>query len=265
MEMRTVLAIAASDPSAGAGAQQDLKTITALGHYGLTALTALTAQNTRGVSGVSPVPAPFFRAQLAALLADIPVDAVKIGVVPTRAIAVEIARALSPLRVPVVLDPVIASTSGWRFMRDEGVLDCLVRRLFPLCTLVTPNIPEAARLLGQGRTARPADMGRTLARRHGTAFLVKGGHTSGPESTDLLCTPDGEVRAFASPRVRTRNLHGTGCTLSSAIAALLAQGLPLAESVGRAKALTLRGIERGRGLRVGSGNGPLWLFPAPGE
>ncbi|MCD8265713.1 MAG: bifunctional hydroxymethylpyrimidine kinase/phosphomethylpyrimidine kinase [Prevotellaceae bacterium] len=254
--MRTILTIAASDCSAGAGIQQDLKTITALGHYGATAITALTAQNTCGVRDVMEVPAPFFRRQLEALVEDLSIDAVKIGVVPNREIAEAVSETVERLGVPAVLDPVLASTSGWQFL-DETCIEYIKERLIPLCTLVTPNIPEALRLLGS--KALTSDTGRQLARRFGTSFLLKGGHGEGTDAVDWLFTKDGEALPYSLPRVDTHNLHGTGCTLSSAIATLLATGLSLTESVRLAKLKTQEGIRRGKGLSIGKGNGPLWL------
>ncbi len=254
--MRTILTIAASDCSAGAGIQQDLKTITSLGHYGATALTALTAQNTCGVLDVMEVPTPFFRRQLEALEEDLSIDAVKIGVVPNREIAEAVRETVERLGVPTVLDPVLASTSGWQFL-DEACVDYLKQRLFPLCTLVTPNLPEALRLLGE--EALTEETGKRLVSRFGTSFLLKGGHREGTVAVDWLFTKDGEALPFSLPRIETHNLHGTGCTLSSAIATLLATGLSLRESVRLAKLKTQEGIRRGKGLSIGKGNGPLWL------
>ncbi len=256
--MKTILTIAASDPSSGAGIQQDLKTITALGHYGVTAITALTAQNTQGVTDVMDVKTDFFRSQLDALLCDVSVDAVKLGVIPNKEIAQVIASALGQMSVPVVLDPVLASTSGWRFLNYDCV-DYIKEKLFPLSTLVTPNIPEAASLLGEATL--PQDAGEELVRRFRTSFLIKGGHANGENVIDTLYSTEGKRYGFTSSRIQTRNLHGTGCTLSSAIATLLATGMSLYESVAQAKRFTEEGIRNGRNLSIGSGNGPLWLFP----
>ncbi len=255
--MKTILTIAASDTSAGAGIQQDLKTITSLGHYAVTAITALTAQNTCGVVQVMDVPTNFFRAQLDALFADITIDSVKIGVIPNREIAEETAAFIDKLRVPVVLDPVLSSTSGWQFL-DDSCVEYIKESLIPLCTLVTPNIPEALRLLGIDTFS--SDIGTLLTERFRTSFLVKGGHADGKEAVDTLYTTDGKVCEYSSPRIQTSNLHGTGCTLSSAIATFLATGLPLSDSVRLAKEATQNGIIRGRNLQIGNGNGPLWMF-----
>ncbi|MCD8304008.1 MAG: bifunctional hydroxymethylpyrimidine kinase/phosphomethylpyrimidine kinase [Prevotellaceae bacterium] len=256
LRVKTILTIAASDCSAGAGIQQDLKTITSLGHYGATAITALTAQNTCGVTDVMVVPTPFFRRQLEALAEDLSIDAVKIGVVPNRGIAEAVRETVRRLGVPTVLDPVLVSTSGWQFL-DEACIEYIKERLFPLCTLVTPNLPEALRLLGE--EALTEDTGKQLVRRFGTSFLLKGGHREGAEAVDWLFTKEGEALSYSLPRIETHNLHGTGCTLSSAIATLLATGLPLTESVRLGKLKTQEGIRRGKDLSIGKGNGPLWL------
>lgn len=257
--MKTILTIAGSDTSAGAGIQQDLKTITALGHYAVTVPTALTAQNTVGVQRVMAVPDDMLRAQLDSVLSDISVAAVKIGMIPNGQSARIITAAVSQLRVPVVCDPVMLSTSGTQLMADECI-DYIMQTLFPLCTLVTPNLPEALRLSGLPAGSDAEAMGRRLVSMCGTAFLLKGGHAEGRLMRDILYCPDGERHEYCSPRIDSPNLHGTGCTLSSAVAALLAEGRSLPEAVAGAKALIDKGIAGGRALRIGRGNGPLWLF-----
>ena len=257
--MKTILTIAGSDTSAGAGIQQDLKTITALGHYAVTVPTALTAQNTVGVQRVMAVPDDMLRAQLDSVLSDISVAAVKIGMIPNAQSARIITAAVSQLRVPVVCDPVMLSTSGTQLMADECI-DYIMQTLFPLCTLVTPNLPEALRLSGLPAGSDAEAMGRRLVSMCGTAFLLKGGHAEGRLMRDILYCPDGERHEYCSPRIDSPNLHGTGCTLSSAVAALLAEGRSLPEAVAGAKALIEKGIAGGRALRIGRGNGPLWLF-----
>lgn len=257
--MKTILTIAGSDTSAGAGIQQDLKTITALGHYAVTVPTALTAQNTVGVQRVMAVPDDMLRAQLDSVLSDISVAAVKIGMIPNGESARVITTAISQLRVPVVCDPVMLSTSGTQLMADECI-DYIMQTLFPLCTLVTPNLPEALRLSGLPAGSDAEAMGRRLVSMCGTAFLLKGGHAEGRLMRDILYCPDGERHEYCSPRIDSPNLHGTGCTLSSAVAALLAEGRSLPEAVAGAKALIDKGIAGGRALRIGRGNGPLWLF-----
>lgn len=257
--MKTILTIAGSDTSAGAGIQQDLKTITALGHYAVTVPTALTAQNTVGVQRVMAVPDDMLRAQLDSVLSDISVAAVKIGMIPNGESARIITAAVSQLRVPVVCDPVMLSTSGTQLMADECI-DYIMQTLFPLCTLITPNLPEALRLSGLPAGSDAEAMGRRLVSMCGTAFLLKGGHAEGRLMRDILYCPDGERHEYCSPRIDSPNLHGTGCTLSSAVAALLAEGRSLPEAVAGAKALIDKGIAGGRALRIGRGNGPLWLF-----
>lgn len=257
--MKTILTIAGSDTSAGAGIQQDLKTITALGHYAVTVPTALTAQNTVGVQRVMAVPDDMLRAQLDSVLSDISVAAVKIGMIPNAQSARVITATVSQLRVPVVCDPVMLSTSGTQLMADECI-DYIMQTLFPLCTLVTPNLPEALRLSGLPAGSDAEAMGRRLVSMCGTAFLLKGGHAEGRLMRDILYCPDGERHEYCSPRIDSPNLHGTGCTLSSAVAALLAEGRSLPEAVAGAKALIDKGIAGGRALRIGRGNGPLWLF-----
>lgn len=257
--MKTILTIAGSDTSAGAGIQQDLKTITALGHYAVTVPTALTAQNTVGVQRVMAVPDDMLRAQLDSVLSDISVAAVKIGMIPNAQSVRIITAAVSQLRVPVVCDPVMLSTSGTQLMADECI-DYIMQTLFPLCTLITPNLPEALRLSGLPAGSDAEAMGRRLVSMCGTAFLLKGGHAEGRLMRDILYCPDGERHEYCSPRIDSPNLHGTGCTLSSAVAALLAEGRSLPEAVAGAKALIDKGIAGGRALRIGRGNGPLWLF-----
>jgi hydroxymethylpyrimidine/phosphomethylpyrimidine kinase len=254
-----VLSIAGSDPSGGAGVQADLKTFAALGCYGMAAITALTAQNTRGVRAVHVPPAEFVAAEIDMIFEDVTVDAVKIGMVANPEIARAIAGRLAHWRPErVVLDPVLVATSG-DSLGSDGVAEALIAGLLPLATVVTPNIPEACALVGRPLAAGLDDMraaGEALLARGARAVLVKGGHAEGTEAIDLLVTPEG-VRSFAAPRVATRNTHGTGCTLSSAIAALLAQGHELAEAVSRAKSYISGALAAADRLSVGSGHGPL--------
>ncbi len=238
------MTIAGSDSCAGAGIQQDLKTVTSLGHYCATVVTAVTAQNTVGVQGVMPVPKDMVKAQLQAVLTDLDVSAVKTGMIPNRDCAEAVVEALQDVRCPIVCDPVMISTSGTRLM-TEDCIDYVRRNLFPLCTLVTPNIPEAEYL---------GDMSNC------NAVLLKGGHVDGDVMTDRLNLNDGGMFEFSSPRINTGNLHGTGCTLSSAIATYLAEGKPLLEAVRLGKEVIDRGLNGGKNLHIGNGNGPLWLF-----
>lgn len=257
--MKTILTIAGSDTSAGAGIQQDLKTITSLGHYAVTVPTALTAQNTTGVKMVMTVPQEMLRAQLDAVLDDISVAAVKIGMIPDVTSARIIVAAIRQLDVPTVCDPVMLSTSGTQLMSDECI-DYITNALLPLCTLVTPNIPEALRLANVTDKQDSDTIGQKLVSLLHTAVLIKGGHAEGDEMRDTLYCTDGTTHRYCSPRIATTNLHGTGCTMSSAIATLLAEGIPLTEAVQGAKAVIDKGIAAGRTLRIGKGNGPLWLF-----
>ena len=261
--MDIVLSIAGSDSSAGAGIQQDLKSVTAMGCYGATVITAITSQNTLGVHHVMPLPPAVVRSQLHAVLDDLPVRAIKTGQIPTRDVAECIVHVLrhhpAAAGVPVVCDPVMVSTSGRQLMNPDCV-GYLSDALFPLCTLVTPNLPETEALIGK-KMSMPHDLqqaGAQLCQRYHTAFLLKGGHADGDDMADWLFTPAGDVSCFHSPKIHSTNLHGTGCTLSSAIAAALAQGHPLGTAVERAKQLVTRAIVRGQHLNVGHGNGPLW-------
>ena len=262
--MEIVVSIAGSDPSAGAGIQQDLKTITATGCYGATVITALTAQNTMGVSDVMAVSPSFVAAQLKAVLEDFHVKAVKIGMIPTSEVAESIVEILqgyaSTGQIPIVYDPVMVSTSGHRLMENDCV-DYVSRSLFPLCTLVTPNLHEA-QVLAKTTLKSITDIrtaGKWLVNHYQSAFLLKGGHddTSASVSTDHLFCTDGKAFDYSSPRLLTRNLHGTGCTLSSAIAAHLAMGATLPKAVAAAKSFVDLVISRSVGHHIGHGNGPL--------
>lgn len=260
-----VLSIAGSDSGGGAGIQADLKTFAAFGCYGMTAITAITAQNTLGVSGIHGVPADMLKAQLVAVLDDIGVDAVKIGMLHAPDIVRTVAWALKHYRVErVVLDPVMVATSGDRLIAPDTV-QVLVDELFPLATVITPNLDEAALLLG--RPIHHADelegAARDLLAMGTPAVLLKGGHLPGDEVTDLLVTGAGTVQRLTSPRLQSRNTHGTGCTLSSAIAAQLALGEPLDRAVAIARAYILQAIAQGSDVYTGAGHGPLNHGHAP--
>ena len=262
-----VLTIAGSDPSAGAGIQQDLKTITNCGCYGATVITALTSQNTLGVQGVMPVPAEVVESQLRSVFSDLRVSAVKIGMIPNLDVARVIVKVLEEERqksvLPIVCDPVMVSTSGRQLM-DPDCVDYVVRHLFPLCTLVTPNIPELDYLQSHTSLFRLPSTTNFQSSQSSIfnfqfSILRKGGHAEGDTMTDTLYIPtEGLEQSFSSPRISTRNLHGTGCTLSSAIASYLAKGCTLPQAVEAAKAYITRAIEGGRDLHIGHGNGPLW-------
>ena len=245
--MEVVLTIAGSDSSAGAGIQQDLKTITAHGCYGATVITSITSQNTLGVQAALAVPAGAVASQISAVLSDLEPAAIKIGMIPNKAVAEAIVDELKPYllqhRVPVVYDPVMVSTSGFDLMQPDAI-QYITTQLFPLCTLITPNLPEAKRL------------GDSLSH---NAYLLKGGHAEGDVMTDVLYLPDGTQTEYSTPRITTRNLHGTGCTLSSAIASQLALGCNLQEAVCRAKAFVTAAIRRSVNISIGHKNGPLLL------
>jgi hydroxymethylpyrimidine/phosphomethylpyrimidine kinase len=254
----TVLTIAGSDSSAGAGLQADARTIQALGGYAVCAVTAVTAQGGRGVRSWQPVPARLVRDQIAAVLEPCAVAAIKTGLLPNAAVVRAVVRALGARpRIPWVVDPVIGSTSGTRFLSPEG-LAALKQELLPGAALVTPNWPEAEALVGRPvRTDRQAEeAARRLSGEHGCAALVKGGHGAGRVCRDWLATPEGRLTAFTGPRIATGNTHGTGCVLSAAIAFHLARGAALPEAVTRARAFLLRALRAGRTLHWRIGAGP---------
>ncbi len=260
MTIRNVLSIAGSDPSGGAGIQADLKAFAARGTYGMAALTALTAQNTHGVSGVHAVPAAFVASQIGAIFEDIRVDAVKIGMIANAEIAEAVGEVLRPYSdtVPIVLDPVMIAKGGSPLLAPDAV-DAVRRSLMPLASLVTPNLPEAAALLGEAaaitREAMAKQAGR-LRRLGPRAVLVKGGHLEEEDSPDVLSTASGH-QWFEGRRVATSNTHGTGCTLSSSIAAELAKGASVETAVAIAKAYLSNAIAASDDLNVGSGHGPV--------
>ncbi|MBO0765793.1 MAG: bifunctional hydroxymethylpyrimidine kinase/phosphomethylpyrimidine kinase, partial [Hyphomicrobiaceae bacterium] len=232
------LTIAGSDSSGGAGIQADLKTFCAFGVYGASVVTALTAQNTRGVQGVERVRATFLAAQLESVLSDLDVRAIKTGMLADAAIVETVARRLRALpEVPLVVDPVMVATSGDVLIAPDAI-GAIRSALAPLATLMTPNLEEAALLLGTGKAqggAEMRDQARALLALGCRAVLVKGGHGIGADAVDVLAHAAGS-ETFASPRIDTPHSHGTGCTLSAAITALIAQGVPLADAVRRAKA-----------------------------
>lgn len=256
------LTIAGSDSSGGAGIQADLKSFAALGVYGASAITALTAQNTTGVSGIHPVPAAFVAAQIDAVFSDLDVAAVKIGMVAQAETIAAIADGLkrwAPRHI--VLDPVMVATSGDRLLAAEAV-DALRTKLFPLASLITPNLPEAAALLNEPVAESEADVERQGKRLLATgcrAVLVKGGHGHGAESIDYLIDGARSI-ALSAPRIATSNTHGTGCSLSSAIAAGLAKGEALETAVRNAKAWITDAIAQADRFAVGHGHGPVHHF-----
>jgi len=259
-----VLSIAGSDPSGGAGIQADLKAISANRGYAMAALTALTAQNTQGVSGVHLVPPGFVAAQIDAVFADIRVDAVKIGMIATAEIAIAVAGALARHAPPaVVLDPVMVAKGGASLLAADAVA-ALRTHLLPLATVVTPNLPELAALTGEpeatGREAMAAQAARLLSRGP-RAVLAKGGHLAGGASPDALVTAAG-VTWLEGPRHQTRNTHGTGCTLSAALATQIARGLDLPDAARAAKDYVAGAIAAAGRLSVGHGHGPTHHFHA---
>ncbi|WP_019374385.1 bifunctional hydroxymethylpyrimidine kinase/phosphomethylpyrimidine kinase, partial [Melaminivora alkalimesophila] len=260
-----VLSIAGSDSGGGAGIQADLKTFAALGCYGMTAITAITAQNTRGVSAIHGVPPEMLRAQIDAVAEDIGADAVKIGMLHSPEVVQVVADAIRRHGLPnVVLDPVMVATSGDRLIAEETVA-VLVRELFPIAALVTPNLDEAGWLIGRPITQEAeldaaADELLALGAR---GVLLKGGHLPGERVVDVLALPGAAHEPLAAARIATHNGHGTGCTLSSAIAAQLALGEPLPEAVRSARRYILGAIAAGADVHTGHGHGPLNHGHAP--
>jgi hydroxymethylpyrimidine/phosphomethylpyrimidine kinase len=256
------LSIAGSDPSGGAGIQADLKTFSALGVYGAAAVTALTAQNTRGVAAVHELPAAFVAAEIDALFGDLRIDAVKIGMLGTADVAATVADRLGHHGARnIVLDPVMVSTSGARLLAEDAI-DIVRRRLLPLADLLTPNLPEAAVLLGERMPASVAEMESAIRRLHALgprAVLLKGGHLPGKSSPDLFF--DGaDLVELPAARLAARSTHGTGCALSAAIAARLARGDDRLAACRAAKVYVTAAIAAGDRLSVGHGRGPLHHF-----
>jgi hydroxymethylpyrimidine/phosphomethylpyrimidine kinase len=261
MRVPIALTIAGSDSGGGAGIQADLKTFAALGVYGASVLTALTAQNTKEVRGIHEVPAQFITEQMDAVFSDLDIAAVKIGMLGNAAAITAVTAGLERHRARnVVLDTVMAASSGAKLLRDDAL--SALRTLMARARLVTPNLPEAAALLGEEEAHDEktiyAQAQKLLALGVG-AVLIKGGHGIGPESVDLLVEPDSSTR-FAMPRIQTRNSHGGGCTLASAIAAGLAKNLALVDAVREAKAYVTQAIKAADRLEIGSGPGPLHHF-----
>lgn len=258
-EFPRVLSIAGSDSGGGAGIQADLKTIFALGCFGMTAITALTAQNTQGVRAIHGVPPDMLRDQIDAVVDDIGVHAVKIGMLHAPEIVMTVAQAIDRHKLPnVVLDPVMVATSG-AVLIDSPAIAVLVRELFGRAQLVTPNLDEASLLVGRTLSTE-ADMesaGRELLSSGARAVLVKGGHLQGDSVSDLLLTREGALHWMRAPRIATANTHGTGCTLSSAIASHLALGATLLDAVQGARAYVRGALESGARVRTGQGSGPL--------
>ncbi|MDZ4792204.1 MAG: bifunctional hydroxymethylpyrimidine kinase/phosphomethylpyrimidine kinase [Hyphomicrobiales bacterium] len=262
MTVPIALTIAGSDSSGGAGIQADLKTFSALGVYGATVITALTAQNTRGVIAINTSPPDFILAQMEAVFTDLDVRAVKIGMLANEDAIDAVAKGLELwCNAPIVLDPVMMSTTGAPLL-EKGAEMALLTKLLPIATIITPNLPEAAKLLGAAIAVDEAMMARQaelLIAFGSKAVLLKGGHAQTAEAVDIYCNGEQTFR-LAAARIATRNTHGTGCTLSSAIAAFLARGAPLSEAVSKAKTYLTEALAHAGGIKVGSGSGPVHHF-----
>lgn len=261
-----ILTIAGSDCSGGAGIQADIKTISALGAYAASAITAITVQNTLGVTGIHPVPPEYVKGQIEAVMTDIRPQAVKIGMINDVKIVEVIADAIQKFRPRfVVFDPVMVSTSGCKLIEDDAIT-ALTTRLMPLATLITPNLSEAQVLTGITVNDRQSMQAaaQELLKLGSQAVLVKGGHLEGGRMYDLLqVRNESEPHLFAADKVNSSNTHGTGCTLSSAIATYLALGSPLVTAVEKAKQYVWQGILTGKDVHIGEGHGPLNHFHSP--
>ena len=256
------LTIAGSDSGGGAGIQADLKAMSALGVYGASVITAVTAQNTRAVTAVEGISLDVIAAQIDAVLDDLEVGAIKIGMLATPDIIETVARALQRYDGPVVLDPVMVAKSGDALLQDDAVAT-LRTVLLPCATILTPNLPEAARLLGAAEAADQGEMiaqGKALAALGAEAVLMKGGHGTDVVCTDVLLDTETVLAELTAPRVNTKNTHGTGCTLSSAIAAGLAKGLCPVDAVTEAHSYLQGAIRAADRLTIGSGHGPVHHF-----
>jgi len=256
------LTIAGSDSGGGAGIQADLKAFAALGVFGCSAITSLTAQNTQGVQGVLPIAPDFVKAQIQSVLSDINVGAIKTGMLATSDIITAVAQLLSQYpQIPLVLDPVMVATSGDRLLAEEAI-EVLIKQFIPRATLLTPNLLEAAALLNRKVATSLEEMqqqAEQLLSLGANAVLMKGGHGSGKESTDLLLGREG-CELFNAERIATKNTHGTGCTLASAIAAGLAKKLSLRDAVAEAKHYLHHALVNANRLTIGQGSGPVHHF-----
>ena len=256
-----VMTIAGSDSSGGAGIQADIKAISALRGFAASTITAVTAQNTLGVSAITPLAPEMIESQAVAVFDDMGVSAVKIGMVHNSEVVEAVARVIEQYRPQyVVCDPVMVATSGAKLIEDSTI-DTLVTRLFPLSTLITPNLQEAAVLAGEAIVSveQMVVAAQRLSHQYSTAVLIKGGHLVDGIMCDVLCS-ENKIYTFESQKVETKNTHGTGCTLSSAIATLLAHGYSLPSAVSLAKNYVTRAIVAAKDLKLGHGNGALWHF-----
>ncbi|MEM5529292.1 bifunctional hydroxymethylpyrimidine kinase/phosphomethylpyrimidine kinase [Gammaproteobacteria bacterium AS21] len=260
-----VLTVAGSDSGGGAGIQADIKAISATGSYACSVISALTAQNTLGVSAVLPIPADFIEQQFDAIFSDLAIDVVKIGMLGDANTIKTVAKALNKYQAKhIVLDPVMVATSG-DLLLAESAISCLISQLIPLASVITPNIPEALALLGKSAAQAPTNDAQSLALCKELlalgchSVLLKGGHQHGQNSTDYWLSHDSQ-QSFSSPRIDTKNTHGTGCSLSSAIASYLAQGHELATAIGLAKQYITSAIAAADALHIGKGCGPVDHF-----
>ncbi len=256
------LTIAGSDSSGGAGVQADIKAMSANGVFAASVITAITAQSTTSVTAVHEVPADMVAAQMLAVMSDLDVGAIKLGMLFSEKIINAVATGLSAYAGPIVVDPVMIAKSGDTLLQDTAV-DAMAHLILPLATLLTPNLPEAARLLGeaQARTVEEAvGQGMRLLHRGPRAVLMKGGHGLSDTCTDILIDAGGVVTILSAPRVHTRNTHGTGCTYAAAIAAQLAKGLVLPSAVKTAHRYLQEAIKAADRLKIGAGHGPVHHF-----
>lgn len=256
------LTIAGSDSGGGAGIQADLKTMSANATYGASVITAITAQDTTKVTAVHEVPSNIVAAQIDVVLCDLDVAAIKLGMLFSADIIKTTAACLSNFRGPVVVDPVMIAKSGDALLQDDAI-DAMIQYILPCADLLTPNIPEAARLLGETEAKTPAEMaaqGQRLLHMGPKAVLMKGGHASGDTCTDVLVDDTGVIATIKSTRIDTNNTHGTGCTYSAAIAAQLAHGHALTKSVTIAHAYLQSAIKAADDLHIGNGHGPVHHF-----
>ena len=261
-ETPIALTIAGSDSGGGAGIQADFKAISANGVYGASVITAVTAQNTAAVTAVHEVPAAVVAAQIDAVLSDIDVNVIKLGMLFSVPIIAATAQRLAAFTGPVVVDPVMIAKSGDALLQDAAV-DALIAQILPHATLLTPNLPEAARLLNTTEAATPEEVaaqGQALIKMGPKAVLMKGGHARGKTCTDLLVDATGVIASFTTPRIDTHNTHGTGCTYAASIAAQLAHGRDLKEAVARAHAYLQAAIKAADRLHIGKGHGPVHHF-----
>lgn len=262
-QLYTVLSIAGCDGSGGAGIQADLKTFSALGCYGTTALTALPVQNTMGVRSIYDIETLCLEEQIKAILEDLPMNAIKIGMLHRQEMIESVANLLSHYgATTIVLDPVMVAKSGHKLLLPEAIAS-MKDRLFPITTVLTPNLLEASELLGREiqDKAQMERAGRELLEMGPQAVVIKGGHLNG-DCDDCLClkNPNVEIHWLSTPRIRTRNTHGTGCTFSAAITAFLARGFSILDSVKHAKEYLTQAIDAGKSLKLGQGNGPVHHF-----